>query len=77
MTASAQSRRTTSLKPIAAQGSPSTWCAGPGHLWDVRFASSWGSRIPLDVVLVQPGLVVEIDADTAVHRGAWRHPCAS
>ncbi|CQR59501.1 Probable DNA ligase [Streptomyces leeuwenhoekii] len=49
--------------------------AGPGHLWEgVRFATSWGSRTPLDVVLVEPELVAEITVGTALERGAWRHP---
>ncbi|MGW0467646.1 ATP-dependent DNA ligase [Streptomyces sp. NPDC003027] len=29
---------------------------------------------PLDVVLVEPVLVAEITVDTALERGAWRHP---
>ncbi|MER6684625.1 ATP-dependent DNA ligase [Streptomyces olivaceoviridis] len=49
--------------------------AGPGHPWEgVRFTSSWGSRTPLDVVLVTADLVAEIVVDTAQERGAWRHP---
>ncbi|MGW0469199.1 hypothetical protein ACWDX6_28670 [Streptomyces sp. NPDC003027] len=36
--------------------------------------TSWGSRTPLDVVLVEPVLVAEITVDTALGRGAWRHP---
>ncbi|MFF7601268.1 ATP dependent DNA ligase [Streptomyces mirabilis] len=46
-----------------------------GHPWDgVRFTASWGARTPLNVVLVEPHLVAEIDVDTAQDRGAWRHP---
>ncbi|MFJ8086260.1 hypothetical protein ACIQ6Y_37555 [Streptomyces sp. NPDC096205] len=49
--------------------------AAPGHPWEgVRFTTSWGSRTPLDVILVEPLLVAEIVADTAQERGAWRHP---
>ncbi|MGW8395849.1 ATP-dependent DNA ligase [Streptomyces lydicus] len=49
--------------------------AGPGHPWEgVRFTTSWGSRTPLDVLLVEPELVAEIMVDTAQERGAWRHP---
>ncbi|MET9373960.1 ATP-dependent DNA ligase [Streptomyces sp. NPDC002992] len=49
--------------------------AGTDHPWTgVRFSSTWGSREALDVVLVQPELVAEVDADTAIDRGAWRHP---
>ncbi|MFC8125436.1 ATP-dependent DNA ligase [Streptomyces sp. NPDC057302] len=48
---------------------------GRGHPWEgVRFTASWGSRTPLDVVLVEPELVAEIEVDTAQERGAWRHP---
>ncbi|MEU8955008.1 ATP-dependent DNA ligase [Streptomyces sp. NPDC048518] len=49
---------------------------GPGsvHPWEgVRFTAAWGSRTPLDVVLVEPELVAEIEVDTARERGAWRH----
>ncbi|MFG2753950.1 ATP-dependent DNA ligase [Streptomyces xanthophaeus] len=50
--------------------------AGAGHPWrDVRFASAWGSRDVLDVVLVRPELVAEVSADTSVDRGGvFRHP---
>lgn len=49
--------------------------ARPGHPWEgVRFTTSWGSRTPLDVILVEPDLVAEIEVDTAQDRGAWRHP---
>ncbi|MFJ8713841.1 ATP-dependent DNA ligase [Streptomyces violaceus] len=46
-----------------------------GHPWEgVRFTTSWGSRTPLDVVLIEPELVAEIYVDTAQDRGVWRHP---
>ncbi|MFG3348632.1 ATP-dependent DNA ligase [Streptomyces sp. NPDC048018] len=49
--------------------------AATDHPWTgVRFSSTWGSREALVVVLVQPELVAEVDADTAINRGAWRHP---
>lgn len=49
--------------------------AGSGHPWEgIRFRASWGSRAPLDVVLVEPNMVAEIDTDTAQDRGVWRHP---
>lgn len=49
--------------------------AGPDHPWTgVRFTASWGSRESLDPILVVPDLVAEISADTAIDRGAWRHP---
>ena len=45
------------------------------HPWKgIRFRASWGSRAPLDVVLVEPSLVAEIVADTARDRGVRRHP---
>ncbi|MFG2754083.1 hypothetical protein [Streptomyces xanthophaeus] len=41
----------------------------------MRFASAWGSRDVLDVVLVRPELVAEVSADRAVdHGGMFRHP---
>ncbi|MFD5891971.1 ATP-dependent DNA ligase [Streptomyces sp. NPDC060334] len=50
--------------------------ASPGHPWTgARFSATWGSRDILEVVLVDPGLVAEISADTAVDRGdVHRHP---
>ncbi|MFF5257175.1 ATP-dependent DNA ligase [Streptomyces leeuwenhoekii] len=68
--------RSTPLQPeapreLADQLTP----ARPGHPWGgVRLMTSWGSRTPLDVVLVEPALVAEIMVDTALERGAWRHP---
>ncbi|MCZ0990370.1 ATP-dependent DNA ligase [Streptomyces diastatochromogenes] len=59
------------VRHIADQLTP----AAPGHPWEgVRFTTTWGSRTPLDVVLVEPELVAEIDVDTAQDRGVWRHP---
>ncbi|WP_251050825.1 MULTISPECIES: hypothetical protein [unclassified Streptomyces] len=51
----------------------------PGYPWKgVRFASAWGSKDVLDVVLVRPGLVAEISVDRAIDRGGvFRHPRAS
>ncbi len=68
--------RSTPLRPDAARGlAERLRPAGPGHPWEgVRFTTSWGSRTPLDVVLVEPELVAEITVDTALERGAWRHP---
>ncbi|MFF3863384.1 hypothetical protein [Streptomyces sp. NPDC002209] len=49
--------------------------AGPGHPFEgMRFASAWGSRDALDVVLVRPDLVAEVSADRAVDLGVFRHP---
>lgn len=68
--------RTTPLHPEVARGlSERLTAAGPAHPWaGARFTTSWGSRTPLDVILVEPDTVTEIDVDTARDRGAWRHP---
>ncbi|MGW0394890.1 hypothetical protein ACWDYJ_29245 [Streptomyces sp. NPDC003042] len=42
--------------------------------WGVSLSSAWGSRELLDVSLVSQELVAEVSADTAIDRGAWRHP---
>ncbi|MEU4111766.1 hypothetical protein [Streptomyces sp. NPDC027717] len=61
----AQARR------IGAQLTP----ARPGHAWEgVKFTTSWRSRAPLDVTLVEPDQVAEISIDTAQAGGVWRHP---
>ncbi|MGW1601409.1 ATP-dependent DNA ligase [Streptomyces eurythermus] len=67
--------RSTPLRPDAARDLAERLTpAGPGHPWQgVRFTASWGSRTPLDVVLVEPVLVAEIMVDTAQGSGAWRH----
>lgn len=46
------------------------------HPWRGRtFTAGWGSRDVLDVTLVVPQLVVEVDADVARDvAGRWRHP---
>ncbi|MEU9420199.1 ATP-dependent DNA ligase [Streptomyces sp. NPDC048272] len=69
--------RTVPLRPdasrlVAEQLTP----ADPGHPWTgVRFASTWGSRDALDVILVRPELVAEFSADTSIDRGGvHRHP---
>ncbi|MFI6039258.1 hypothetical protein ACIBBD_35075 [Streptomyces sp. NPDC051315] len=68
--------RSTPLRPDAARDPAERLTpAGPGHSWEgVRFTTSWGSRTPLDVVLVEPQLVAEITVDTAQEHGEWRHP---
>jgi ATP-dependent DNA ligase len=68
--------RSTPLRPDAARDLAQRLTpAGHGHPWEgVRFTTSWGSRTPLDVVLVEPELVAEIMVDTAQERGSWRHP---
>ncbi|MFJ3861924.1 ATP-dependent DNA ligase [Streptomyces sp. NPDC090085] len=69
--------RTVPLRPVAARTlAEHLTPAGSGHPWTgVRFSSAWGTRDVLDTTLVQPGLVAEISADTAVDRGGvYRHP---
>ncbi|MFD3920252.1 ATP-dependent DNA ligase [Streptomyces sp. NPDC058595] len=69
--------RTTALRPDAArQLAGHLTPADPEHPWTgVTFTSTWGSREPLHPLLVTPGLVAEISADTAVDRGGmYRHP---
>ncbi|MFD0055084.1 hypothetical protein ACFVHR_15265 [Streptomyces sp. NPDC127168] len=50
--------------------------AAGGHPWTGRtVTASWGSRDVLDVTLVDPQLVVEVDVDVARDAaGRWRHP---
>jgi ATP-dependent DNA ligase len=67
--------RSTPLRPDAARDLAG-WLtpARPDHSCEgVRFMTSWGSRTPLDVVLVEPVLVAVIMVDTAQERGSWRH----
>lgn len=69
--------RTVALRPEQArQVAGHLTAAEPGHPWTgVRFAASWGSRDPLDVVLVRPEAVAEISADRSIdHGGIFRHP---
>ncbi|MDX2621591.1 hypothetical protein ABZ745_24260 [Streptomyces sp. NPDC013082] len=68
--------KTTPLKPGAARDVAEHLTAeGPGHPWTgVRCATSWNSRIPLEPVLVGPGLVAEFSADVSQDHGVWRHP---
>lgn len=40
----------------------------------VRVTAAWGTREALDPILVVPDSVAEFSADTAISRGAWRHP---
>ncbi|HBF84962.1 MAG TPA: ATP-dependent DNA ligase [Streptomyces sp.] len=68
--------RTTPLKPDAArQLAAHLTPAGSDHPWTgVRFTASWRSSDRLEPVLVELDQVAEIQGDTAVDRGAWRHP---
>ncbi|MEU6672467.1 ATP-dependent DNA ligase [Streptomyces sp. NPDC046727] len=68
--------RSTPLRPETTRSlAGQLTAAGPGHPWqDVRFTASWGSHTPLEVVLVEPRLVAEIDVDTAQDLGVWHHP---
>ncbi|MGK5631831.1 ATP-dependent DNA ligase [Streptomyces sp. URMC 123] len=69
--------RTVPLKQAAArQLAEHLRPAGADHPWSgARFIAAWGSHEALDVTLVVPKLVAEIEADTAIDRGGvWRHP---
>ncbi|MFE6023847.1 ATP-dependent DNA ligase [Streptomyces sp. NPDC056441] len=68
--------RTTPLKSDAARRLADHLTeAGPDHPWTgVRFTATWGSREAFELTLVVPELVAEVSADTAIDRGAWRHP---
>ncbi|MFF5976976.1 hypothetical protein ACFY7C_36300 [Streptomyces sp. NPDC012769] len=68
-------RGTPLLRDVARALAGRLTSAEPGHpSVGVRFTTSWRSQAPLDVVLVEPELVAEITVDTALERGAWRHP---
>ncbi|MBT2401116.1 hypothetical protein [Streptomyces sp. ISL-100] len=43
----------------------------PDYLWNGAWFPPPGG--PLDVTLVEPELVAEVEADTAIDRGTWRH----
>ncbi|MFI0742532.1 ATP-dependent DNA ligase [Streptomyces sp. NPDC021100] len=48
--------------------------AGPGHPWaGRRFSAGWSSGQSLAVEPVRPDLVAEIQADTAIDQGKYRH----
>lgn len=68
--------RTTVLRPdVARQLTGRLTPGGPEHPWaGAKFTSAWGTREPLDVLLVAPELVAEISADTALDHGVYRHP---
>ncbi|MFD7972540.1 hypothetical protein [Streptomyces clavifer] len=49
--------------------------AGQEHPWyGRRFSAGWGTTKPLVFQPVHPELVAEIDVDTAVDQGTYRHP---
>jgi ATP-dependent DNA ligase len=49
--------------------------AGSEHPWfRARFSAGWGRSEVLQHTCVQPHLVLEIEVDTAVDAGHWRHP---
>jgi len=49
--------------------------AGPEHPWQGRrFSAGWGTRGELEYHPVQPDVVVEVLADTAIDEGRYRHP---
>lgn len=46
-----------------------------GHAWaQRRFSSGWGRKELLNFTTVDPVIIVEIRADTAVDHGRYRHP---
>ncbi|MET8013503.1 hypothetical protein ABZU86_16725 [Streptomyces sp. NPDC005271] len=62
------------VPPSAVTGFPRLRTAAPHPaVLDPHPAPSLG-REPLDPILVIPDLVAEVSADTAIDRGAWRHP---
>ncbi|MFG3229720.1 hypothetical protein ACGF07_33740 [Kitasatospora sp. NPDC048194] len=68
---------TTVLRPGIAREVAGHLSAGRRpHPWQGRtFTAGWGSRETLEVVLVQPDIVLEIAADVARDAaGRWRHP---
>lgn len=45
------------------------------HPWsEARFSAGWGRSEVLEHTCVRPGLVLEVEVDTAVDAGRWRHP---
>ena len=52
--------------------------AGAEHPWPPELPAArigvWGTRDRVVVTLVDPALVVEVEADTAFEFGKWRHP---
>ena len=49
--------------------------AGPEHPWHGRhFSTGWGTRGELEFHPVQPDLVAEFVADTAIDAGRYRRP---
>lgn len=68
--------RTTPLaRPARRELAPLLEPADQSHPWHgVRFSAGWGSREDLDYQPVQPRVVAEFLADTAVDAGRYRHP---
>lgn len=51
------------------------WAVARQHAGLDREAAGWGSRDVLEVTLVDPQMVVEVDVDVARDgAGRWRHP---
>jgi ATP-dependent DNA ligase len=48
--------------------------AGPRHPWPDEIATLWGKGSKTPLIKVQPRLVVEVAADTALQAGHYRHP---
>lgn len=69
--------RTTSLSQAAGAAIAGLLTAARrGHAWTGRsFSAGWGNREKLNVMLVEPELVVEVGVDVARDAsGRWRHP---
>ncbi|MET9126990.1 MULTISPECIES: ATP-dependent DNA ligase [unclassified Streptomyces] len=68
-------RSTTLSRPASAELSAALRPAGQDHPWHGRrFSAGWGASEPLVFQPVVPDLVAEIDVDTAVDLGTYRHP---
>lgn len=68
-------RSTPLSRPAAAELGAALRPAGPEHPWHGRrFSAGWGTPEPLVFQPVVPELVAEIDTDTAVDHGTYRHP---
>jgi ATP-dependent DNA ligase len=68
-------RSTPLSRPSSAEPGAVPRPAGPEHPWYGRRSSAgWGTSEPLVFHPVVPDLVAELDADTAVDLGTYRHP---
>jgi ATP-dependent DNA ligase len=68
-------RSTPLSRPASAELGVALRPAGQEHPWyGRRFSAGWGASEPLIFQTVVPDLVAEIDVDTAVDLGTYRHP---